>query len=503
MPEFLVSTLDLSIHTRYTLLSNYSNNLNKTNSPMTPSERLQATYQTQYNASRQHAYPSINERKDNLEKLAQLIENNADRICAAIDKDYGGRSTNETMLLEITPLLGSVSYAKKRISKWAKPKSRHVGLTFKGASNKLIPQPKGVVGVVTPWNYPLFLALSPCVSALAAGNRCIVKMAANSQNLCRLIDELVSAVFDESVLAVIPATSAREFSSMPWDHMVFTGSAATGKIVMEAASKNLTPVTLELGGKSPTILAPDFDVRTAAERMTFTKFLNAGQTCVAPDYIFVPEGKVEEFVKHAKEIVSSRYDSVNNSDLTAIIDEAAFSRLKATLEDAKEKGAEVVNLLQGDTLNEESKKIAPHVIVNPSDDMIIMQDEIFGPLLPIKTYKSLDEVVEYINERDRPLGLYMFSNDKKTQDDLFYRTLSGGVCINDCMFHVAQHDMPFGGIGNSGMGHYHGEEGFKEFSKLRPVFKQSGMTSKIILMLSPPYGSVFKNVINLMLKFRL
>jgi coniferyl-aldehyde dehydrogenase len=485
------------------MLSNYSNKPNKMNSPMTPSERLQATYQKQYKASRKHAYPSIQERKGNLEKLAQLLESNTDRICAAIDKDFGGRSANETLLLELTPLLGSVSYAKKRLNKWAKPKSRHVGLTFIGASNKLIPQPKGVIGIITPWNYPLFLALSPCISALAAGNRCIIKMAANSQNLCRLMDELVSAVFDDEVLAVIPAASAREFSSMPWDHMVFTGSATTGKVVMEAASKNLTPVTLELGGKSPTIIAPDYNMRTAAERMTFTKFLNAGQTCVAPDYLFVQEGKVEEFVKHAKEIVGGRYDGINNQDLTAIIDEAAFTRLKATLEDAKEKGGEVINLLQGADLNTEGQKIAPHIIVNPTDDMIVMQDEIFGPLLPIKTYKSLDEVVEYINERDRPLALYIFSNDKKIQDDLFYKTLSGGVCINDCMFHVAQHDMPFGGIGNSGMGHYHGEEGFKEFSKLRPVFKQSGLTSKIILMLSPPYGSVFKNVVNLMLKMRL
>ena len=328
-------------------------------------------------------------------------------------------------------------------------------------------------------------------------------MAANSQNLCRLIDELVSAAFDDTTLAVIPGTSAREFSAMPWDHMVFTGSAATGKVVMEAASKNLTPVTLELGGKSPTIIAPDFDIRTAAERVTFTKFLNAGQTCVAPDYLFVPEGKVEEFVKHAKDIVGGRYDSVNNNDLTAIIDEAAFTRLTATLADAKEKGAEVINLLNGDDTNTEGQKIAPHVVVNPSDDMIIMQDEIFGPLLPIKTYKSLDEVVDYVNERDRPLALYMFSNNKATQNDLLFRTLSGGVCINDSMFHVAQHDMPFGGIGNSGMGHYHGIEGFKEFSKLRPVFKQSGLTSKIILMLTPPYGSLFQNVTNLMLKLRL
>ena len=470
---------------------------------MTPSERLQATYKKQYEASRKHAYPTIQERKDNLEKLAQLLENNQERICDAINKDFGGRSANETKLLELTPLLGSVTYAKKRLKKWAKPQRRHVGLAFKGASNQLIPQPKGVVGVVTPWNYPLFLALSPCVSALAAGNRCIVKMAANSQNLCRLIDELVSAAFDDTTLAVIPGTSAREFSAMPWDHMVFTGSAATGKVVMEAASKNLTPVTLELGGKSPTIIAPDFDIATAAERMTFTKFLNAGQTCVAPDYLFVPEGKVEEFVKHAKDIVGSRYDSVNNNDLTAIIDEAAFNRLSATLDDAKAKGAQVINLLNGDDRNSEAQKIAPHVIVNPSDDMIVMQDEIFGPLLPIKTYKSLDQVVDYINDRDRPLALYMFTNNKATQNDLLFRTLSGGVCINDSMFHVAQHDMPFGGIGNSGMGHYHGIEGFKEFSKLRPVFKQSSMTSKIILMLAPPYGSLFKKVTDLMLKFRL
>jgi coniferyl-aldehyde dehydrogenase len=470
---------------------------------MTPSERLQATYKKQYEASRKHAYPSIQERKDNLEKLAQVIDANRDRICDAIDKDFGGRSHNESTLLELVPLMGNIADAKKRLKKWSKPQRRHVGLAFKGASNQLIPQPKGVIGVVTPWNYPLLLALGPVVSAMAAGNRCIVKQAANSQNLCRLLDEIISPVLDDTVLAVIPGTSAREFSSMPWDHMVFTGSAATGKVVMEAASKNLTPVTLELGGKSPTIIAPDFDIRTAAERVTFTKFLNAGQTCVAPDYLFVPEGKVDEFVKHAKDIVGSRYDSVNNKDLTAIIDEAAFNRLTTTLADAKEKGAECINLLSGADSNTEGQKIAPHVVVNPTDDMIIMQDEIFGPLFPIKTYKSLDDVVEYINERERPLALYMFSNDKQFQDKVFYSTLSGAVCINDSMFHVAQHDMPFGGIGNSGMGHYHGIEGFREFSKLRPVFKQSSMTSKIILMLAPPYGSLFKKVTDLMLKFRL
>ena len=468
---------------------------------MTPENRLQETFDRQKKASRDDSYISLSDRLESLEKLAQLIDKNQDRICAAINEDYGNRSSTETRVLEIAGIVGSVSYLKKRLKKWMKPQKRHVGLAYFGAKNKVLPQPKGVVGIVTPWNYPLFLSLSPCLSAMAAGNRCIIKMAANSQNLCRLLDELVSAEFDSSILAVIPGTRASMFSSMPWDHLVFTGSAATGKIVLDAAAKNLTPVTLELGGKSPTIIADDFDVKEAAERILFSKFLNAGQTCVAPDYLYIPEEKLSEFVAVAKEIVSRRYADLNVKDLTSVIDQSAFSRLSGTLADAKEKGADVISLLPGDALNPEDKKIAPHIALNVSDDMLVMQDEIFGPILPIKTYQNIDEVLAYVNSRERPLALYIFSNNTEIQNKLIYNTLSGGVCINDSMLHVGQHDLPFGGIGNSGMGHYHGYEGFKEFSKMRPIFTQAKKSAT--LKMQPPFNEKTNKLIDFAIRFRL
>ena len=270
---------------------------------------------------------------------------------------------------------------------------------------------------------------------------------------------------------------------------------------METAAKYLTPVTLELGGKSPTILAADFDVKTAVERMMFGKFLNAGQTCVAPDYVFVPREKVDEFIAVAKKVVSRRYPSASTQDYTSIIDQKAFTRLSSTLEDAVQKGANPINLLGGDPLDEKHRKISPHVVLDTSDDMIIMRDEIFGPLLPIKPYDQIEEAISYINANERPLALYLYSNDKQVQEKVIYNTLSGGMCINDSVFHVAQHDMPFGGIGNSGMGHYHGREGFIEFSKLRPIFKQAPVSG--ILALAPPYGKTFEKMFQLMLKLKL
>jgi len=464
--------------------------------------RFQQVFNKQREASRKSPYPELNERLARLEKLEALLVDNQDAIADAINQDYGNRSSQETRMLELFGLISGISYTKKRVKKWMKAQKRHVGMAFFGAKNTVIPQPKGVIGVVTPWNYPLFLALSPCTSALAAGNRCIVKMAANSQNLARLMDKLISAEFDDSVLAVIPGVSATEFTHQPWDHLVFTGSPATATTVMETAAKTLTPVTLELGGKSPTIVADDYPVEKAAERMLFGKFLNAGQTCVAPDYVFVPRGKVEAFVAAAKTVLQGRYDSASSQDYTSVIDQKAFNRLSSTLADAVSKGAKPVNLLGDDAIIEEQRKIPPHVVLDVNDDMVIMQDEIFGPLLPIKPYDSMDEVIEYINSNERPLALYLYSDDKKLQQHVTLNTLSGGMCINDSMFHVAQHDMPFGGIGNSGMGHYHGYEGFLEFSKLRPIFKQTPFVSGVLLM-APPYGKLFEWMYKMMVKFRL
>ena len=463
--------------------------------------RIDDVFARQKQASRAHPYPSANERINHLKTLANLLEKNQDAIAEAISADFGNRAAQESKVLEIFGLLSGCNYTAKRIKRWMKPQKRHVGLAFLGAKNRVIPQPKGVVGIVTPWNYPLFLALSPAISALAAGNRCIIKMASNSQTLARLMDTLISEAFDDTVLAVIPGVSAQDFTDRPWDHLVFTGSPATGKTVMETASKHLTPVTLELGGKSPTIIADDYDVKTAAERLLFGKFLNAGQTCVAPDYLFVPEQKVPAFIEAAKAIVKARYPRIDTPDYTSLIDQKAYQRLSATLDDATAKGAKAVNLLDEAAKDDTLRKIAPHLVCDVTPDMTIMQDEIFGPLLPIKAYRDLDEVIQYINDHERPLALYLYSNNKATQEKVILNTLSGGMCLNDSVVHVAQHDMPFGGVGNSGMGHYHGQEGFVEFSKMRPIFQQGPMSG--LLMMAPPYGKFFDTMYQAMLKLKL
>jgi coniferyl-aldehyde dehydrogenase len=463
--------------------------------------RIEEVFARQRAASRDSSYPDLQARLVSLGKLEKILQENQEAINEAINADFGNRCSQETRMLEIFGLLGGIGHTRKRLKKWMKPQRRHVGLAYLGGKNMLIPQPKGVVGIVAPWNYPLFLALSPAISALAAGNRCIIKMASNSQTLCRLLDKLVSGVFDEDTLAIMPGVSANEFTHRPWDHLVFTGSPAVGKIVMATAANYLTPVTLELGGKSPTIIADDYDLKTAAERLLFGKFLNAGQTCVAPDYLFVPSGKVPEFVELAREIVSTRYPSAASQDFTSIIDDKAFARLEGVLKDATDKGAQAINLLGDDTADPTARKIPPHLVLDPGDDMLIMQEEIFGPILPVKPYDDLDEVIAYINANERPLALYIFSDDKTVQDKVLTNTLSGGVCINDSMLHVGQHDLPFGGIGNSGMGHYHGLEGFNEFSKLRPVFKQAKKSG--ILVLAPPYGAAFEKMTATMQKWKI
>ncbi|MFT5889559.1 MAG: coniferyl-aldehyde dehydrogenase [Zhongshania sp.] len=463
--------------------------------------RIAQVFDIQRAASRSAPYPSVQERIQHIDKLAALLEKHQDAIAEAISTDFGNRPSQESKVLEIFGLISGCNYTRKRLKKWMKPQKRHVGLAFFGAKNTVIPQPKGVIGIVTPWNYPLFLALSPAISALAAGNRCIIKMASNSQTLARLMEKLISAEFDESVLAVVAGVSAHDFTQRPWDHLVFTGSAATAKTVMETAAKYLTPVTLELGGKSPTIVAEDYDIKVAAERLLFGKFLNAGQTCVAPDYVFIPRNKVEAFIDAAKTIVKQRYPDLSTADYTSIIDDKAYQRLNKTLEDATSKGARAVNLIDQASNNDALRKIAPHVVCDVSPDMMIMQDEIFGPLLPIKPYDNIEEVIEYINTNERPLALYLYSNKKAVQQQVIYNTLSGGMCINDSVVHVAQHDMPFGGIGNSGMGHYHGHEGFIEFSKMRPIFKQGPISG--LLMMGPPYGATFDKMYKMMLKFKL
>jgi len=444
---------------------------------------------------------SLEARRDNLRKLEAVLVKHQDALAEAISKDFGNRSIHETKILELFPAIDGLRYTRRHLKKWMKPGKRHVALWFKGARNRVIPQPKGVVGVIAPWNYPLFLVISPLTSALAAGNRCMIKMAANAQGLCHLLHDILAPVFPEELLAVLPGVAARDFTPLPFDHLVFTGSPESGRTVMKTAGDNLTPVTLELGGKSPTLIDEDFDIQTAAERILHVKYMNAGQTCVAPDYLLLPAHKVDAFIAAAGPIVRQRYPRLDTPDYTSIIDDRSYRRLIGVIEDARAKGATVVNLLEGATADADSRRIPPTILQGVTDDMEVMQHEIFGPLLPIKPYRTLDEALAYINGHERPLALYLFSNDRQVRETVLSRTMSGGVSINDCAMHVAQHDMPFGGIGNSGMGQYHGYEGFAEFSKLRPVFQQA-VRPLGASFLYPPYGKAFATMYKMLIKMR-
>jgi coniferyl-aldehyde dehydrogenase len=463
--------------------------------------RAREIFDKQKAACLENPYPDYDTRRANLLKLEAILVDNQDAIAAAISKDFGNRAFQETQLLEIFLPVDLLRYSRKHLRRWMKPQKRKVSIWFAGAKNRVLPQPKGVVGVIAPWNYPLFLVIGPLASALSAGNRCMVKMAANSQNLCRLLAGLISEQFDEDTLAILPGVPASEFTPLPWDHLVFTGSPYSGKTVMKTAAENLTPVTLELGGKSPTIVCGDFDMKTAAERILHGKFLNAGQTCVGPDYLFVPEGKVQAFIDHAREIIPRRYPQLADAAYTSIIDSKSYDRLNGLVEDAREKGANIINLMEGETADEAARKIPPTLMTGVNDNMEVMQDEIFGPILPVMAYRELADVLAFINRRERPLALYLFTDDKKVQDHVLKNTLSGGVCINDCVLHAGQHDMPFGGVGNSGMGHYHAREGFVELSKMRPVFKQFSHTA--LPLFYPPYGKVFDTIYKLMIKLRI
>jgi coniferyl-aldehyde dehydrogenase len=460
----------------------------------------QRVFALQRAAYLRHPYPSLAERRTSLEKLERILVDNGDAIADAINRDFGHRAAEETKLLELFGCIDGLRHTRKKLRKWMKPQRRHISMLFATGSNRVIPQPKGVVGIVSPWNYPLFLTISPLTSVLAAGNRAMIKMAAHSQNLCRLLAELVRAQFPEGELAILPGVRAQDFSTLPFDHLIFTGSADAGRTVMRSAAENLTPVTLELGGKSPTIICDDYDVDTAAANILYGKFINAGQTCLAPDYLFVPEHKREQFVAAAQRIVGQRYPDINERSFTSIIDDKSYRRLRATLEDAERKGARLVPLVPGAGFNDLLRKIPPHLVLDPTDDMLIMQEEIFGPLFPVKTYRNLDEVVAYIAQRDRPLGLYFFTNDKAVEERLLYQTISGGVTVNNCVLHVAQHDLPFGGTGASGMGQYHGYEGFLEFSKLRPVFTNPRFS--LLHWFYPPYTKRQARLFDMLVKLK-
>ena len=436
--------------------------------------------------------PSEEDRLRWLDALRDVLAGHQPALIEAIAADFGHRSADETLLAEIMPSLHGIRYASRHLRRWMKPSRRHVGLAFQPASAREVYQPLGVVGIIVPWNYPLYLAIGPLIGALAAGNRVMLKMSESTPATGQLLKELLAQIFPEDQVAVVlgDVEVGQAFARLPFDHLLFTGSTHIGREVMRAAAANLTPVTLELGGKSPAIVSASVPLADAAERIAFGKCMNAGQTCVAPDYVLVPRERVEGFVGAYREAVQRLYPSLaDNPDYTAIINVRQLTRLQDYLDDARTKGAHVVPLFA-----EAQQRRMPHcLLLNTTDDMRVMQEEIFGPLLPIVPYADLDEALAYINARPRPLALYYFGYDRGEQQRVLQTTHSGGVCLNDSLLHVAQDDLPFGGIGPSGMGHYHGHEGFLTFSKAKGVFiKQRFNAARLIY---PPYGKWWQKLI--------
>lgn len=459
-------------------------------------QHLASVLYRQRRAYHDHPVPSLAERKADLNALARFIKENRQAIIDAISADFGHRSRHETLLTDIGPVLGAIRHAQHCLKQWIRPQRRGIDrLAYGLARNRVVPQPLGVVGVIVPWNFPLNLSFGPLISIFAAGNRAMVKMSENSRHLANLLIERMPAYLPSEKLQFVDETGGVgiEFSKLPFDHLLFTGSGTTGRSVMAAAAQNLCPVTLELGGKSPAIVCEDFDLRTAAERILYTKYLNAGQICTTVDYAFVPHQSLEEFVKIALEIVPRRYPSLDSPDYTSIIDGRAYDRLKIALDDARACGATTIPLLSGAAFDDEHHRIAPHIVVDLPGNSVLMSREIFGPILPLVPYRSLDDVIERINIGPRPLALYPFTNDCAVQSQIINHVMSGGVSINDALLHVGQDDLPFGGVGESGMGHYHGFEGFLTFSKLRPIFHQSRWSSLKPLM--PPYGRLADQIL--------
>ncbi|APG59813.1 coniferyl aldehyde dehydrogenase [Christiangramia salexigens] len=444
--------------------------------------------------------PSFEKRLDSLKLLSDIIEENKEYFIEAVSEDFGLRAKEETLFLEIFPLQDQIRHAIKNLRNWMK--RRHVtGAWFLYPSKAFYQyQPLGSVGIMGAWNYQVLLTLSPLVDAIAAGNHAILKPSEVAPRSAGIIKQVINAAYPEEYIHCVTgdASLAENFSSLPFDHLFFTGSIRVGKLIMKSAAKNLTPVTLELGGKSPAIISDSYPLKRAAKRIMAGKLFNAGQTCVAPDYVILPKNLNEEFLNSTREAVAKLYpDIVQNKQYSHIISERHHERLHAMLDDARNKGAEIVELISHQ--NNGDKLMTPKLIFDVTEEMELMMEEIFGPILPVVNIDSCEDAVSYVNDKPNPLALYYFDTRRKKVDWLLKNTLSGGVTINDTIYHLAQNNLPFGGVGNSGMGHYHGFDGFRNFSKKRAVMKQRRIAATDFL--HPPFTDFKRKLLHYIGRF--
>lgn len=441
-------------------------------------------------------------RADRLRRLQALLEGAEAELIAAIDADFGGRPAIETELAEVWPSLEAVKGALRQGKRWMQPRRAGVSKWFLPARAEVLPLPLGVVGIIVPWNYPLYLTVGPLAAALVAGNRVLVKLSELTPHYTALMQRLVAQAFSVEELCVISGGPeiAAQFSALPLDHLLFTGSTAIGRKVMAAAAQNLTPVTLELGGKSPAVVTPGYPLAHAVQRILAAKLLNAGQTCIAPDYVLLPRTEMEAFVALARTEARRAYPAgLADADYCSIINTRHYERLLAELGDAVAHGARVEPLFSGPARDDGRHRLGPALLVDPPDEASVLRDEIFGPLLPLVPYDHLEQAMAFVNARPHPLALYWFDRDAKRTELALHSMPAGGVTVNDTLLHIAQEDLPFGGVGASGMGHYHGPWGFDTFSKLMPVFHQA-RTNGMALFL-PPYSAAMRSMLSLMKRF--
>ena len=442
-------------------------------------------------------------RIDRLERAVNVLKNNQQNFVDAMTADFGHRSEHQSVFTDIASSIGPLRHAQKHVAGWQKKQKRKVTpgvLALLGAKAWVEYQPLGVVGVISPWNFPVNLTFAPLAGILAAGNRCMIKPSEYTPETSKAMDIALAEEFDADEISVItggPETVAN-FSGLAFDHLLFTGATSVAKHVMRAAAANLVPVTLELGGKSPVVISRSAPMATTTDALMTGKMLNAGQICLAPDYVFVPEERMGEFVESSKQSVAKMYPTlVDNPDYTSVVNERHFERINNYVEEARGNGVEVVeiNPAEEDFRQQPANKIPPTLVINPPEDSAIMQEEIFGPVLAVKSYAQLDETISYVNDHDRPLGLYYFGTDQKEVDQVLGETTSGGVTLNDVLMHISQENLPFGGVGPSGTGSYHGEDGFRSFSHTKAVFRQAKFNPAEKLGLRPPYGDKLMNLL--------
>jgi len=464
--------------------------------------RMRQVLEAQKQAHLKDGAPSLQRRREWLDRAIALLVSHKDAIAEALREDFGHRSVQASLLTDVAGSIASLKHARAHLKQWMAREKRSVTpalLGALGARAYIEYQPKGVVGVISPWNFPVNLTFTPLAGIFAAGNRVMIKPSELTPRTADLMARMFRSAYDETEVAVFtggPEVGAA-FSRLPFDHLLFTGATSIAYHVARAAAENLVPLTLELGGKSPVIVGRSADLELTAKRVMLGKTLNAGQICLAPDYVLVPKEKVSGFVSAADAAVKAMYPTLKeNPDYTSVINLRHYERLRGYVDDARTKGAEIVELnpAREDFRQQPFYKIPPTLVLNPTDDMKVMQDEIFGPLLPVKTYERVEEAIGYVSEKPRSLGLYYFGSDAAEEKQVLERTVSGGVTVNDVVMHVSMEDLPFGGIGPSGMGAYHGIEGFRTFSHAKAVFRQAKMD--VTAMLRPPYGEKIQKVLD-------